>query len=130
MKHHFLHSFRSDQPSLPPASQPKGLLTFSSLLSGLPGGLPTGLPEHEAPPHSESAIPPFDGRFTEWDEAIAANDHAYPHTPVVPVKSAYERFGEECATKNILPSLELFEHWLDSDALENATGQYLGHRHN
>ncbi len=27
----------------------------------------------------------------------------------------YEKFGEECAARNIVPTYHLFEHWKDSD---------------
>ena len=97
----------------------------------MPIASPISVPyEPVDPVHAEEDISPFDGRFTEWDEVAAADQHAYPHAPIEPLKSVYEKFGEECAARNIMPSLDLFEHWLDSDAIAHASGQYLGRRHN
>jgi len=56
-----------------------------------------------------------DSRFTTWEDS-AAMEHAFPQ-PLPPAMTLYERFGEECAARNIIPTYRLFEHWLDSDAI-------------
>jgi hypothetical protein len=33
----------------------------------------------------------------------------------------YLEFGEECAARNMVPTYRLFEHWMDSDAIAQAS---------
>jgi len=32
-----------------------------------------------------------------------------------PPMKLYEKFGEECAARNIVPTFRLFEHWMEAD---------------
>jgi hypothetical protein len=70
-----------------------------------------------------------DGRFTDWDDAPAP-EHAFPAAPPAAM-TLYEKFGEECAVRDILPTYRLFEHWLDSGAIgEDVRDRHLGRRRN
>ena len=76
-----------------------------------------------------------DSRFTKWEDVPAA-EHAFPKAssamlPPPPAMTLYEKFGEECASRNILPTYRLFEHWLDSGAIgEDVRDRHLGRRRN
>ena len=51
-----------------------------------------------------------DGRLTSWDALQAESTHEA-------MMNLYLEFGEECATRNMIPSFRLFEHWKDSDVI-------------
>jgi len=53
-----------------------------------------------------------DGRLTSWDALQTESTHEA-------MMNLYLEFGEECAARNLIPSFRLFEHWKDSDAIEN-----------
>jgi len=52
-----------------------------------------------------------DGRLTSWDALQTESTHEA-------MMNLYMEFGEECAARNMIPSFRLFEHWKDSDAIE------------
>ena len=51
-----------------------------------------------------------DGRLTSWDALKTESTHEA-------MMNLYLEFGEECATRNMIPSFRLFEHWKESDAI-------------
>jgi hypothetical protein len=65
------------------------------------------------PPVSQPVLPT--ALLREYDHATT------PRNPSFPTRrsglDSYIQFGEECASRNLVPSYRLFEHWMKTDLI-------------